>query len=58
MIETAVHNILHTPQYTALIETILVLLRVFSVLAVPVLAVTTGRNTASTEHYPQYSSLK
>ena len=45
-------------QYTAHIETILVLLRVFSVLAVPVLAVTTGRNTASTEHYPQYSSLK
>ena len=44
--------------YTALIESILVLLRVLAVLAVPVLAVPAGRNTASTWQYPQYRSLK
>ena len=50
-------------QYTALIESIFVLLRVLAVLAAPVLAapvlaVTTGRITASTWQYPQYRSLK
>ena len=35
-------------RYTAHIESILVLIRVLAVLAVPVLAVPTGRNTAST----------
>ena len=39
-------------QYTANIESILVLLRV------PVLAVPTGRNTATSWQYPQYRSLK
>ena len=45
-------------QYTARIESILVQLRELAVLAVPVLEVTTGRYTASTWQYPQYSSLK
>ena len=49
-------------QYAALIESILVLLRVLAVpvVAVPVVAVTvtTGRNTASTWQYPQYRSPK
>ena len=42
-------------QYTAHIETILVLLRVLAVLAVPVLEVPTGRNAASTWQYPHSS---
>ena len=45
-------------QYTAPIESVLVLLRVLAVLAVPVLAVPAGRNTISTWQYPQYRSLK
>ena len=45
-------------QYTALIESILVLLRVLAIHAAPVLAVTTGRNTGSTWRYPQDRSPK
>ena len=41
-------------QYTALIESILVLLRVLAVFAVQVLAVPTGRNTVSIWRNPQY----
>ena len=45
-------------QYTALIKSILVLLRVLAVLAVQVLAVTTGQNAGGTWRYPQNRSPK